>query len=217
MIEHVLVVATSELQPFLTSTFTNDRSQEILSKIREQHKFMPRDEAENDPKWKQIIPYVLVRHQDNYLMLRRFKTQGEARLHDKLSLGVGGHINQDTPMHGFTDIISASLHRELDEEITLKSSYEVHAIGVLNDDSSAVGKVHLGLAFLLAVKSSGFEVNEKDQMSATWATVDEIQAAYDQLEGWSQILFERCIKYPAHTESANVAAPLDAQCPPPPG
>jgi len=216
MIERVLVVQTSKLRPFLTDLFMNGRNQEIYTEILQEYTFVSRPAAEDDPNFKQIIPYVLVRHGEKYLLLRRFKTQGEKRLHGKLSLGVGGHINPETPMMDYPDIIAASLRRELDEEIKINSKWEVKLLGVINDDSSDVGKVHLGLGFLLTAASPDFEVNEKDQMSAQWASVDEIEAVRDQLEAWSQILFDHCIKCQARTELTTVAALSDSQSPPQP-
>ena len=194
MEEQVLVVRTDEIQPLLGNTFSSERNDEVLSYILANSRFIKRDLAEHDPSFKQVIPYVLVRHGINYLLLKRTTGQTEKRLHNKFSLGVGGHINPE-PLGGHPNIVEAGLHRELNEEVHIGGTHRIQMLGTINDDSTEVSRVHLGLAFLLESDAADFSVNEKDLMTAEWASVEQITKTFDLLESWSQILFKNCIEH----------------------
>ena len=194
MEEQVLVVRTEAVKPLLNGTFSSQRNDEVLSYILSNYTFLKRDLAENDPSYKQVIPYVLVRHGNKYLMLKRTSGQTEKRLHNKVSLGVGGHINPEPNLGRHANIIEAGLHRELQEEVSVRGNHRLRLLGAINDDSTEVGQVHLGLAFLLESDSPQFEVNEKELMTAEWADVDQINDAFDRMETWSQILVKNCIQ-----------------------
>jgi len=194
MEEQVLVVRTEAVKPLLNGTFSSQRNDEVLSHILSNYTFLKRELAEHDPSYKQVIPYVLVRHGNKYLMLQRTSGQTEKRLHNKVSLGVGGHINPEPNLGQHANIIEAGLHRELAEEVSVSGNHRLRLLGTINDDSTEVGQVHLGLAFLLESDSAEFEVNEKDLMSAEWADEDQIRGAYERMESWSQILVKNCIQ-----------------------
>src|SRR5947209_3103201 len=107
-----MVVETALLRPFLTAPLVREHTNEILDVIAASHTFIARATAEVSPQWKQIIPYVVIRHRDDYFVLQRTARQNEARLHHKVSLGIGGHIN---PGHTLLE----GLQKELDEEVEL--------------------------------------------------------------------------------------------------
>jgi len=187
MAEQVMVVATRELQPFFTARLIRDRADELLDLIAERHTFIDRDVAERSPEWRQIIPYVVIRHGDETFALRRTVKQTEARLHHKLSIGVGGHIN---PGHDLVD----GLQKELDEEVRIDGDYEMHFAGILNDDATEVGRVHLGAVFVLESATRDVVVLETEKMSGAWMSREALAEAREAMESWSEIVYDEVIR-----------------------
>src|SRR5437762_13268160 len=96
MNEDVMVVDTAQLAPFFKGRafdLIREDAAAMVDLIAARHFFVARADAEVSPQWRQIIPYVIVMHGDEVFTLRRLRKQTEARLHDKVSIGVGGHIN----------------------------------------------------------------------------------------------------------------------------
>jgi len=192
--ENVLVVPTSGIAPFLTGTFTSTKLDRCLDYILANQSFRDRALVEEDNSFKQIIPYVVVRHGDRYLLVRRTNRQTETRLHGKYSVGVGGHINDTERFAADQNVIEAGLERELEEEIHLLGRRRsLSLVGIISDDSTPVGEVHLGLVFLLETDSANFAVNEPDLMTAEWASVETLQQSFERMESWSQIVFREVI------------------------
>jgi predicted NUDIX family phosphoesterase len=111
-------------------------------------RFMPRSQAEVDPSYKQLIPYVIMTYDGKYLSYVRGRRAGEARLVGNRSIGIGGHINpvDDMPLFAdFRDTYLAAVEREVAEEVSLEASYTDRIIALLNDESNEVGSVHLGI------------------------------------------------------------------------
>jgi len=190
--ESVLVVDNKLVGPYIPGPepmLITERAMELYSLILDRHSFIPRTDAEEDYTRKQPIPYVAVRHGDSYLMLRRTKNQSEKRLHDKLSLGIGGHINPGED-GGEDDIIMNALRRELEEEVHIHRPSGLRFAGFINDESNNVSRVHLGLLFVMDTEDEGFEVREKDMMTAGWVQTTELRAHYDKFETWSQIVYD---------------------------
>lgn len=148
-----------------------------------QHKcFISRELAENDPTYKQIIPYMVFQFEDKYFVMQRKTTAGEQRLAGLYSLGIGGHIRKEDMTD---DSIYTWAKREFNEEVNYSGELEIHNLGVLNDDSTDVGKVHLGLLLLLKGKSG--EISIKDEhKSGKLMTLEECKAMFDSFETWSQ-------------------------------
>ena len=189
--EHVLVVDRKELEALLPPVpFTTEHMETIRRFILENHFFMEREKAEYDDTVKQIIPYVVIRQGGKYFLLRRLKKQTEARLHDKLSLGVGGHINPTE--EEADDPLEAGLLRELDEEVAVETVTELRAVGFLNENNGGVSDYHAALVCLLEAEGE-VSVRETEKMSGSWATVQELQEALPYLETWSQIVVEKVI------------------------
>lgn len=189
--EKVLTVRRSLLehellrQPF---GLIRERKDAIYQTIIGNAEFRSRGLVEGDPNQKQIIPYVLLRHDAHCLLLRRTSKQGEKRLHDKYSLGIGGHINHEDGPSG-RDPVRNGLQRELHEEVDLHTSACPKFIGFINDDRSEVGKVHLGLLFELTCGDRSATVRERDKMTGCWSSFEEIRSVYETMETWSQIVF----------------------------
>ena len=153
--------------------------------------------AEQDPSHKQIIPYIAITHGDRVLAYRRTAKQGENRLHHKFSLGFGGHINDGDRSGGTqTNLILTAMVRELNEEVFVPSVRRVSVVGFINDESNAVGQVHLGVAFLVELANDRFSVNEPEMIEARWCDRSEIAREYANLESWSQLLWSQFLSTP---------------------
>ncbi len=195
MSEEVLVLQNRLLDSYIqgrSGCLIKDNTDQLYTKMLENHAFMSRDEAEYNFDHKQIIPYVVVHHKDKYLLLQRTSNQSEKRLHNKYSLGIGGHINPVVSLN-YENIIIDSMYRELNEEVQVNEHGTLKFEGIINDDSNSVSKVHLGLLYILEVLSPEFEVLEKDKMTAEWVNENELKDYYDKFETWSQIVFDEYI------------------------
>lgn len=151
------------------------------------YSFIERSLAEKDSSYKQLIPYVTVICRGYILALERTAAQSEARLHGKLSLGVGGHINPVDEGRDLAQTISQAMARELEEELWLQHTNPPLLAGLINDDTNSVGSVHLGIHYILTVQSRP-GVRETDKMKALWVQPLQLEALRPRLETWSQIL-----------------------------
>ena len=186
MTEQVMVVATGKLRPFFTATLIRHDTEAILDLIEREHTFLDRPVAEVSEEWRQIIPYVVIRHGDDVFVLERTARQTEARLHHKLSLGIGGHIN---PGHD----LMAGLKKELDEEVQVAGDYTLTFAGILNDESTEVGRVHLGAVFLLNAASPSVKVLETEKMRGAWRPRTALAEAREAMESWSQVVYDELL------------------------
>jgi predicted NUDIX family phosphoesterase len=158
--------------------------------------YRPRKEVEVDPSFKQLIPYLIFRHRDvqgNVMVFQytRGAGQGEGRLHHKRSVGIGGHISTvDCQAGSDGDAYQAGMQRELDEEVAVESAYSSRCVGLINDDLTEVGKVHLGVVHLVDVERPEVHSREKDIIEASFRPVGELLADLSGFETWSQI----CLK-----------------------
>jgi len=155
--------------------------------------FMDRGEAEEDPTHKQLIPYVLLRHNGKFLHYVRGKAGGEARLHAKGSMGIGGHIN---PVDAREDNLGmdtymAGVEREIDEELNIEGGYSQKVVAILNDDSNEVGKVHLGVVHVFDLETDKVSSAEDAIADLKFSSVEELQNEIKpNLESWSQFCAE---------------------------
>ena len=180
--EQVLVVNRAALEARLgPGPFLSQNLETIRQFILDHHTFLPREQAEYDNTVRQIIPYVI---------LRRLKKQTETRLHEKLSLGVGGHINPTE--EAADDPIAAGLWRELSEEVTLSQITSLTCVGLINETTGGVSDYHTALVYLLETTGE-VTVRETEKMSGSWASPQELSAVFDRLETWSQIVLEKVI------------------------
>jgi predicted NUDIX family phosphoesterase len=157
-------------------------------------RFMPRPQAEKDPSFKQIIPYVLMTHGGKYLSYVRGKRAGETRLVGNRSIGIGGHINptDDMPLFGnFYDAYLTAVEREVTEEVSVTTKHKDSVVALLNDDSNEVGSVHLGIVHCWQLDAPN--VYRKEQMitQMTFMSPTELDAARESLETWSA----KCLDY----------------------
>jgi len=185
-----MVVATADLEPWIRehrADLIRSSTDEILQLIAARHTFMLRATAEESPQYRQIIPYVIIRHGDAYFLLERTPKQSETRLHNKLSLGIGGHINPGRDL-------AAGLQQELDEEVSIGSPYTLRFVGILNDESTEVGRVHLGAVHVLEPEAPRVSVRETEKMNGRWVPTAQLASMRDRMETWSQIVFDQFIR-----------------------
>lgn len=172
--------------------------------------YRPRGEMESDPSFKQFIPYCLFRWTDENGTVHLFEYQrgggsGEARLRAKCSVGVGGHISSidagtvpifSSPREkmGLSpstnhahDVYREGMRRELEEEVIIDTAYNETVVGLINDDETPVGQVHLGMVHLCDVAEPNVRPREADIQGARFSPVADILARLDEFETWSQI------------------------------
>ena len=157
--------------------------------IRERHLFMPRSDVEDDPSYQQIIPYIVFQHRDRYFLTHRLRASAERRLRKQYSLGVGGHINPGDLQGG--DPIQDGLRREWQEEVIYDGRFEAKLLGLLNDDSSPVSRVHLGVVFLVEGDRPSIAIRETEKLAGELLTLSEMRIYYLGMESWSQIVYDR--------------------------
>lgn len=194
--EHVLVVPTAifhelghfqgfspEVGRYLPRLFDGD-----------QLAYRPRGQMEEDPSFKQLIPYALFRWTDDEGVAHLFEYlrgsgQGERRLHAKRSVGVGGHISSiDSAAGRMHNVYREGMRRELDEEVSIDTPYDERIVGLINDDETPVGRVHLGVVHVCDVAEPLVRPREADILGARFRPVGEILPRLDEFETWSQIV-----------------------------
>jgi predicted NUDIX family phosphoesterase len=157
-------------------------------------RFMPRSQAEDDPSYKQLIPYVIMNYQDKYLSYVRGRRAGEARLMGNGSIGIGGHINpaDDMPLFNarFYETYLAAVEREVSEEVSVKTNHTDRIVALLNDDSNEVGSVHLGVVHYWILDEPKVERKEQMITQLDFSTIDQLQQVRGTLETWSQLCLD---------------------------
>jgi predicted NUDIX family phosphoesterase len=153
--------------------------------------FRPRSEVEDDPSLKQIIPYVVFRSGGSVFCYTRGKSGGEARLRRRRSLGVGGHVaEEDADGRGTLDAYEMALRRELAEEVAVGSAGLLHRVGLINDDSTPVGQVHLGVVHVYDLDRPEVTPLEDALAEPGFVPLARLRDEWDLFETWSQICIE---------------------------
>ena len=157
-------------------------------------RFMPRPQAEEDPAFKQLIPYVIMTCNGKILSYVRGKRAGETRLVGQRSIGIGGHINpaDDLPLFNayFRETYDAAVQREVAEEVSLNTNHSESIVALLNDDSTEVGRVHLGVVHLWNLDADKVERREQMITQMEFKTPAELLKVRDSLETWSQLCLD---------------------------
>ena len=195
--EDVLVVPRSVLeQAGLFQGFCRDVEKYLPILLDpNQTRWMPREKAEEDPSFKQLIPYCLLAWSDpagatQYFSYTRGGGQGEARLRTKRSIGVGGHIASTDGEHGDNASYEAGMLRELEEEVAISGDFTSRCVGLINDDATPVGSVHLGIVHVFDLQSPQVVSREADLLECGFQSSQDLVADRKQFETWSQIALE---------------------------
>ncbi|MEW5989797.1 MAG: NUDIX hydrolase [Chloroflexota bacterium] len=152
--------------------------------VAREGRYVPRSIAELDRSSKQIIPYLVLRDGARLFLMRRTRAGGDARLHDRYTIGVGGHLNP-----GDTDL-AHGLRREWGEEIEADFTPDFRPVGLLNDDTGDVGSVHLGAVYLADAAGRPVAIRETHKLAGAFASAAEVAAVLELMESWSRLVFE---------------------------
>lgn len=156
----------------------------VLATIARVGRFEPRAAVEDDPRLKQVIPYLVVRDGPRCFLMQRTQAGADARLHDLWSIGVGGHVNPGD------ETLLGGLRREWSEEIEADFEPQPRLLGLLNDDSTDVGRVHLGVVFEADVDGRPVAIRETSKLTGAFVSLADVGAVADRLETWSQLVLK---------------------------
>lgn len=186
--EQVLVCPASTLDELgIVPGFTSDVERYLPTLLNAANlSYVPRAAAEDDPSLKQLIPYAILRCADRVFCYARSTKGSEARLHGRVSIGVGGHICAEDGQEGIT-AYHAGFARELAEEVYLQSGYRDSIVGIVYDPSTPVGLVHLGVVHLLELEEPKVRAIDPALSEGAFWSIYEVVAARDRLETWSQL------------------------------
>jgi predicted NUDIX family phosphoesterase len=197
MVERVLVLPRERVPGGCDFTGVRaggaDDLQLLADAVAAHGRFLERPLAEEDAAFKQLIPYVVVRDRGRVFLMERTDAGGDARLHRKASIGVGGHLN---PVDTGDDPLMVGLRREWAEELVADWAPEFRLVGLLNDDSNPVGSVHLGVVFEVEADGRPVDVRERHKLSGRMVAPSEVLDAWDRLETWSRLVAERLLASP---------------------
>lgn len=164
-------------QPYLQAFFQDNHAH-----------FMDRELAEESPEFKQIIAYAIFRYQDKILAYARTNKGGESRLYDKLSVGIGGHINPVDGQANNLETYLAGVEREIREELCFDGEASQQLFALINDDENEVGRVHLGVVHLFELSTPTIAPNEQALTDMRLYDLSELSGdLYPRLESWSAI------------------------------
>ncbi len=189
--EQILVVPRNTFGGFLSFRGFKERKEEPVQEWLQESSFQPREPMESDPSYQQIIPYILLRHESKVFRYSRTKKGGESRLHNKYSIGIGGHINpiDIEDKNSKNNIILQAAHRELEEEMHITRPVKLEHIGYINDDESEVGKVHLGFVMQAWLDQPDAAVREDALTNGEWIQTGQLCDG-SEYETWSQLIIE---------------------------
>jgi len=186
---YVLVFPSSLLREIgLFQGFNFDLDKYLVA-IEREHRFLRRSEVEEDPNYKQLIPYVILHHNNTIFSYRRGALLSEKRLLHNYSIGIGGHISVNDP-NLFTTSYEEGMRREVQEEIYIDTKYKSNPVALLNDDSNEVGKVHFGVIHVFDLQEPRIRKKEKSINEPTFITLSKIKVDIEKYENWSQICIQ---------------------------
>jgi predicted NUDIX family phosphoesterase len=169
-----------------------DRYLPVILEARN-NSFMPRSLAETNPEFKQIIPYVVITDGKSVLHYVRGKKAGEQRLVAKGSVGIGGHINDED--HSLFSVglqaFQEAVKREVCEELSIQGEFNARPVGLINDDSTDVGRVHLGVVHVMFCRPENVRKNEQVITQMEFVPIAELKAKREQMETWSQLCLDQ--------------------------
>jgi predicted NUDIX family phosphoesterase len=156
----------------------------------------PREQLETDPAYRQAIPYILLRLNGRFVRYTRTKAGGEARLHDRISIGVGGHVDLSDIVSKGTGIdlestLMSAANREVCEELGQVDCMSKDWIGILVDNDSDVGRVHVGIVGLWSLRSLPGVTAEEAIGEVALCSITELGEIREKLERWSELILDQ--------------------------
>lgn len=164
---------------------------DFLNTINTEHEFHQRSLMENDPTFKQIIPYLVFMYRNSIFLMKRKTELGESRLAGKYTIGIGGHIRKED-LENASNISDWAL-REFSEEVDYKGNYVLEELGLINDESNEVGRVHMGVLYLLKGDLELISIKEELE-SGELIDINDCIKYYDLMESWSRIAINFILK-----------------------
>lgn len=153
--------------------------------------------AEEDPRFKQVIPYCLFHHRGKLFLYERLSSSGDRRTHGLVSIGIGGHMNEaDAAASPGKGIFEAAMRREFGEEVRYPAAFSARLLGFINDESDTLNAVHFGVVYLLSGESPAISVRERDGMRGRLVPLGEVFGMRDRLERWSGICADHLLENP---------------------
>jgi predicted NUDIX family phosphoesterase len=195
--ERVLVVPSAELDRLGRFQGFSGEADRYISAllVPDLMQYRPRSLVEDDPGYKQIIPYVVFQCKESVFCYTRGKSQGEARLHQLRSLGVGGHVSEEDAQGGKNlEAYEAAMRRELAEEVAVASAGRIGRVGLINDDSTPVGRVHLGVVHLFELEQPHVTAREEGLAEAGFLPISSVLTIHHEFETWSQICIDSILR-----------------------
>ena len=194
--ERVMVVSRSDM--FSLGIWHGLKTEDVnkyINIISKKHRFIPRSEAENNPSWQQIIPYLIFENSGKYFVMQRRGDHSDKRLANKFSIGIGGHINLkdvkgskgDKGVKGVSIMHWAS--REFEEEVDYAGKYKAEILGLINDDTNDVGLVHVGLVIKILGESNNISIRDEHKLG-NLESLPNVGLHYRHMETWSQIVYD---------------------------
>lgn len=185
--EKILVVQRSKLFPQeIPQGFYASDAEHFYALVSEHKEFLWRSQMEVDPTYKQIIPLIVFTHDKKLFLMQRSAKAGDARLSSKYTLGIGGHVReedmQQTSLAGWAE-------REFTEEVHYTGALKITPLGMINDESNAVGQVHTGFIFLAHGEHDDISIKSELQ-NGSLRSIDECLEFYDAMESWTKIVFD---------------------------
>lgn len=153
--------------------------------IRQYGIFKRREDVEHDPAFKQVIPYLVFKHKNKYFLMQR-TDEADSRLKNMFSLGIGGHVNKQD-LNG--ESVMDWAKREFKEEVNYLGDFKTIPLGLLNDDSNEVGRVHLGYVLILDGDSNGITIKDEHR-SGELVTLTQLNKVYNKMENWSKLVVD---------------------------
>jgi len=184
--ERVLVIPRELVPPPAWQGLRRDGAAlaSLLATVESDGRFEPRALMEADPRFKQIIPYLVLLDGDRWFLMRRTRAGTDPRLHDRWSIGVGGHVD---PEDGS---VLGGLRREWAEELAAEFVPEFTAVGLLDDDATDVGSVHLGIVYVADAAGRPVAIRERHKLEGGFAAAAEVEAVRERMESWSRLAFD---------------------------
>ncbi|HOI90112.1 MAG TPA: hypothetical protein PLK28_06335 [Candidatus Rifleibacterium sp.] len=156
--------------------------------------FVDRARAENNHDFKQIIPYILLADSENRLATYS-RNGSEKRLAGRMSLGIGGHLRSEDFTDGrfsWPELFSKALQRELLEELPgFMPPADPEFLGIINEEQSSVGRVHIGMVFVIRGIGAADVVAGEELGSLDWVAVSELTSMKGSgFELWSWLALQ---------------------------
>jgi predicted NUDIX family phosphoesterase len=200
MEELVFTIPTGELWKILSyeqQGLINGNSSTLKMIVRK-GLFRERNELEEDPSFKQVIPYGIISCEDSFYLFRRSAGQTEKRLHDQHTLGVGGHMNPGSLQLSEEEYIFNELKREFYEEVKPSNGCHIENIGFIgfiNDDTIPVSRVHLGVLYNIRLSNKNITINEPAKLTGAWVEKSVLGEYYEVMETWTKIAYNYYINF----------------------